>query len=207
MCTLKWAICTLTWAGKRAQSVSPCQQCPPTYSPTPACAPLVRTPFNIHNVSSYICEGGRYAVFTSPKKSLRPQPVSPERDRARRRRRRRRRGTKEEVLASCSARTPHQFAPRDHICQHLPLATTRATQRWGQFAPANTLASAPCTTMRIVSTPGFRASSSASSTTSRRRCSTRDTCASCCSKSHDESFTYCQSLKSDNSTHLLCIFY
>ena len=83
-------------------------------------------PASTFNMSSYIGEG-RYAVFTSPK-SLRPQPVSPERSESWRRGR--------EPAADSTNSHLHLL---HHICWRLPLATSRATQRWGQFAPATSL--------------------------------------------------------------------
>ena len=143
-------------------------------------------PASTFNMSSYIGEG-RYAVFTSPK-SLRPQPVSPERSESWRRGR--------EPAADSTNSHLHLL---HHICWRLPLATSRATQRWGQFAPADDprfSASA-----RLHKVYGWWAhlalgASSLASSRRRRARSTRDTCASCCSKSH-ESFASCQSFKSD----------
>ena len=73
MCTtLTWAICrpmcTLTWAGKGAQSVSPCcQQSPLTFSPTPACECAV-----VHQLQHSICHHtlAKEDMQCSPPRSL-----------------------------------------------------------------------------------------------------------------------------------------
>ena len=107
-------------------------------------------PASTFNMSSYIGEG-RYAVFTSPK-SLRPQPVSPERDRARRGKVR---GESQE--GNPAAEWGHQTNSHlHHICQSSRLCPSNR-KVGGDNLHLLTPSSVPLS-MRIVGTPGLASS-------------------------------------------------
>ena len=141
-------------------------------------------PASTFNMSSYIGEG-RYAVFTSPK-SLRPQPVSPERSESWRR-----------------GREPAADSTNSHL--HLLHAPHLLAPAFGH-EPCNSKVGTICTChlsaiLHLPTTLGMWASTSSASSKTRGVRSPRPSCATCW-KSH-ESLTYCQSLKSDSSLHLL----
>ena len=162
-------------------------QCPPTYSYICPSAPL-------YNIQYSKC------VITHLQRKICCAQVSQATTRVSGTRQSQKGKEKGKRESSCRARTRHQFAPPPHLPELPPLPGIHQKGGWGQFAPADTRI---CPReMRIVGTPG----PAMSICIWREGTDTPDTCPDCCccSKSH-ESFTNCQSLKSDNSSHRFCI--
>ena len=171
--------------------MSPClqTQCPPTYSYICPSAPLYNLQCSkcvITHLQRKICSAQVSQATTRVSGTRQSQKGE---------------GNGEEPRGepSCRVGTPDQFAPPPHLPELPPLPGIHQKGGWGQFAPADK--------PRICkyADRGHTWSSKQHLHLEVEETKSLATCPGCCcSKSH-ESFTNCQSLKSDNSSHRFCI--
>ena len=169
--------------------MSPClqTQCPPTYSYICPSAPLYNLQCSkcvITHLQRKICSAQVSQATTRVSGTRQSQKGEGK-------------GEEPRGEPSCRVGTADQFAPPPHLPEQPPLPIQQKGG-WGQFAPADK--------PRICkyADRGHTWSSKQHLHLEVEETNSLDTCPGCCcSKSH-ESFTNCQSLKSDNSSHLLC---